>query len=151
MYMWHGTSGGGNTSAMFQNGGLVNKVQFGLSNRLSRHARSERLGPQWRYGRTNGPSASSPCTLRLMVQRLTPNAWAMAVYVCPSCPAAVSAAGVAPPGSAGVCCTRAATGQAIGLLITDGALPRLAGHADHRLLRPCRLIARAISVHARAS
>jgi Domain of Unknown Function with PDB structure (DUF3862) len=30
MYMWNGTSVGGNMNAMFQNGKLVNKAQFGL-------------------------------------------------------------------------------------------------------------------------
>lgn len=30
MYMWNGTSVGGNMNAMFQNGRLMNKAQFGL-------------------------------------------------------------------------------------------------------------------------
>jgi hypothetical protein len=30
MYMWNGTSVGGNMNAMFQSGKLVNKAQFGL-------------------------------------------------------------------------------------------------------------------------
>jgi hypothetical protein len=137
---------------MFQNGRLVNKVQFGLSNRLSRHARSERLGPQRPYGRTNGPWSSSPCTSRLMVQLLTPNAWAMAVYACPLVPQLQRLLLAQFRPDLPACIVRAPpTGPAIGLVITDGALPRLVGHADHLLLRPCRLIAWAISVRARAS